>query len=282
MKKTLLTTLSLLSFSAFADSVKIINIGAATSPTAMYANAYAKNLQISNTFVPAKSCRDAMSIAEKEKSVLLIPNDIYLQAQRLGQECSPKLDPTKILITSDAYFEICRKPESNKTFNSPDVTVGRASVHPIKEWEYDFNKRNNTDVKGIAFSGSGTVLTAVLNGDVDWGFIAREIAEPAVKEGRIECPYNTEASSPKSLHKKYSMINNEYVLKYILITNVTDKSLFNSLKSAAANPAFLNYLKASKHTNISTDPTQIHVDSYLKSIDQLNVLLTEFDQRSDK
>ena len=70
--------------------------------------------------------------------------------------------------------------------------------------------------------------------------------------------------------------------KLVLITNVTDESLLNSLKSAAADPAFLHYLKASKHTNISTSPTQIHVDSYLKSIDQLNVLLTAFDQRSDK
>jgi hypothetical protein len=278
MKKTFLITLSLLSFSAFADDVKIINIGAVTSPTAMYANAYAKNLQISNTFVPAKSCRDAMAIAEKEPSVLLVPNDIYLQAQRLGQECSPKLTPSKILITSDAYFDICKKPGSDKTFNSPNVTVGRASVHPIKEWEYDFNKRNSTSVKGVAFSGSKTVLAAVLNGDADWGFIAREIAEPAIKEGRIECPYNTEASSPKSLHKKYSMINEEYVLKYILITNVTDESLLKSLKAAAANPAFLDYLKASKHTNISTNPTQTQVDSYLKSVDQLNVLLDSYNK----
>lgn len=263
---------------ALAADIKIINIGAATSPTAMYASAYAKNLDIPNTFVPAKSCRDAMALAEKEPSVLLVPNDIYLQSKRLGQECSPKLDPTKILITSDAYFEVCKKSGSTKTLRSENVTVGRASVHPIKEWEYDFNKRNGTSVKGVAFSGSKSVLAAVLNGDADWGVIAREIADPAIKEGRIECPYNTESASDKSLHKQFNMINSEYVLKYILITNISDEKTLASLRKAAENPRFLSYLESSKHSNITVKPTQKQVNSYLESVNQLELLLDNYNK----
>lgn len=279
MKKYITVVLSLFSSVAIASDITVINIGSATSPTAMYANAYAKNLSMSNTFVPAKSCRDAMAIAEKENSVLLVPNDIYLQAKRLGQECSPRLDPKNVIVMSDAYFEVCRKPKSTITLRSPNVTVGRASVHPIKEWEADFNKRNNTSVKGVGFSGSKTVLAAVLNGDVDWGIIAREIAEPALKDGRLECPYNTEAASPKSLHREFSMINDEYVLKYMLISTATDPKVLESLKLAAKNPKFLEYLKESKHTNVSTTPTASDIDSYLKSVEQLNLLLDTYNQR---
>jgi hypothetical protein len=275
MKRIVIFSLALFSSAVFANNVKIINIGAATSPTAMYANAYSKNLEIPNTFIPAKSCKDAMAIAEKESSVLLIPNDIYLQARRLGQECSPKLNPKNIIAMSDAYFEVCRKAGSTKTLKTPGVTVGRASVHPIKEWETDFNKRNNTTVKGVGFSGSKTVLSAVLNGDADWGVIAREIAEPALKDGRIECPYNTEAASPRSLHRYFNMINDEYVLKYMLITTTTDPKILESLKAAANHPKFLEYLKESKHTNIFTNPTSVEIESYLKSVEQLNLLLDQ-------
>jgi len=278
MKKILLSSVFLLSATAYASDIKIINIGAATSPTAMFVNAYSKNLEIPNTFIPAKSCRDAVAIAEKEDSVLLIPNDVYLQAQRLNQPCGLNLDTHKILVMSDAYFEVCRKTGSDKTLRSPGTTVGRASVHPIKEWAADFNKRNRTSVKGIAFSGSRTVLTAVLNGDADWGVIAREIAEPAVKEGRIECPYDTEATSTKSLHKSFNMINDEYVLKYMLITNVKDPKILSALRKAARDPRFLDYLKESKHSNIVLEVTQKNIDLYLKSIRDLSMLLDSYDK----
>ena len=273
--------ISTMLFSSFAQAadVKVINIGAATSPTALFANAYSKNLSISNTFVPAKSCKDAMAIAEKEDSVMIVPNDIYLQSQRLGQECSPKLEPNNILLMSDAYFEICRKSGNKTTFRDKDVTVGRASVHPIKEWTADFNKRNNTSVKGIAFSGSRNVLTGVLNGDVSWGVIAREIAEPAVKEGKIECPYNTEAASSRSLHRFFGMINEEYVLKYLLITNTKNPAVLEDLRRAAKDTRFLEYLTESKHSNIVTEVSKKHIDLYLKSLADLNLLLDSFNNK---
>jgi hypothetical protein len=279
MIKVLTTFTILFSSFVYASDIKIINIGAATSPTALFANAYSKNLSIPNTFVPAKSCKDAMAIAEKEDSVMIVPNDIYLQSLRLGQECSPKLEPSKILLMSDAYFEVCKKSGSNVTLRDKGVTVGRASVHPIREWAADFNKRNSTSVKGIAFSGSRTVLTGVLNGDVNWGVIAREIAEPAVKEGKIECPYNTEASSIKSLHRSFDMINEEYVLKYLLITNIKNPVILEDLRRAAKNPKFLEYLSESKHSNIVTEVSKNHVDLYLKSISDLNLLLDSFNHK---
>lgn len=272
MKQILSTLLLTLSMPALAVDVKIINIGAATSPTAMYANAYAKNLDIPNTFVPAKSCRDAIAIAKKESSVLLITNDVYLQANRLRQNCSFNFEPKNILIMSDAYFEVCKKPDIITSLNAKNVKVGRASVHPIKEWEYDFNQRNQTSVKGVAFSGSKTVLTAVLNGDVEWGIIAREIADPAIKEGRIVCPYNTEASSPKSLHRYFDMINDEYVLKYMLIAFTSDEKLLKELKKAAIDKNFLQYLEVSHHSNINTQLTKNDIDLYLDSIKQLRLL----------
>ena len=272
--KKLLLALSFFATVAQAADVQIVNIGAATSPTALYAQAYSKNLTIGNQFVPAKSCRDAMAIAGD--SVFLVANDIYLQARRLGQECSPPMRAENILAMSDGYFEVCRKKGSAKTLRDPGVIVGRASVHPIREWASDFNKRNKTTVKGVGFSGSKSVLAAVLNGDADWGVIAREIAVPAVKEGIIECPYNTEAASARSLHREFSMINDEYVLKYMLVANTKDPKILAALKKTAQDPRFRQYLEASMHSNITLQPTQKNVDQFLSSVSDLNRLLDSY------
>lgn len=273
MKKFMLV-LALFAASAQAADVQIVNIGSATSPTALYAQAYSKNLAMNNRFVPAKSCGDAMTI--KGDAVFLVANDIYLQARRLGQECSPPLSAKNVLAMSDGYFEVCRKRGSTKTLRDPGVVVGRASVHPIREWTADFNQRNRTTVKGVGFSGSKSVLTAVLNGDADWGVIAREIAQPAVKEGTIECPYNTESASPRSLHREFSMIADEYVLKYMLVARTTDAKVLAELRRTAQDPRFREYLETSLHSNIVTQPTQNHINQFLKSVTDLNRLLDSY------
>lgn len=268
---------AMISVAAVASDVQVVNIGAATSPTALYTQAYSKNLAIGNRFVPAKSCRDAMDIANSaEHSVFLVANDIYLQSQRLKQECSPSLKPEHIIAMSDAYFEVCRKSGSTKTLRTPGVVVGRASVHPIKEWTADFNSRNRTSVKGVGFSGSKSVLAAVINGDADWGVIATEIAEPAVKEGSIECVYSTNSASAKSLHREFSMINNEYVLKYMLVANTRDPKILAQLKKSAQDPRFLEYLAHSRHTNVTTQPGKKDVDKFLESVADLNRLLDSY------
>jgi hypothetical protein len=186
--------------------------------------------------------------------------------------------PATVLAMSDGYFEVCRKKGSAKTLRDPGVVVGRASVHPIREWTADFNQRNRTTVKGMGFSGSKSVLTAVLNGDADWGVIAREIAVPAVKEGTIECPYNTEAASARSLHREFSMIMDEYVLKYMLVANVKDPKTLAELRKTAQDPRFREYLDASMHSNITLQPTQEHINQFQKSVSDLNRLLDSYPQ----
>lgn len=264
--------------SAVAGNLKIINIGAATSPTAVYVNSYAKNLNLTYEFLPTKSCKDAVQISLKSDSVVVLVNDVFLQAAKLGQACfnDVRLKPENVIFTSSAYFEVCKKTGSEKTLKTPGVIVGRASVHPIKEWEYDFNKQNNTSVKGVGFSGSKTVLAAVLNGDADWGVIAREIATPAIKDGRIECPYNTEANGDRSLSKHFDMIHSEYVLSYMLIANTKDPALLKTLKKAASDPKFLAYVKTSEHININTNPGKSEVDAFFKTVDDLSELLKHY------
>ena len=268
-------SLLLVSTVATAETT-VVNIGAATSPTALYAQAFAKNLPNSK-FITVKNCAEATEVARNNSNaVFVLVNDIFVQSQRLNQECNLPITTTSIVAMSDAYFEICRKSGNAKSLLVPNIIVGRASVHPIKEWQADFNKRNQASVKAVGYSGSKAVLAAVLNGEVDWGYIATEIAEPAIAQGTIECPYNSNASSPRSLHRSYDMQMNEYVLKYALVTTSKDASIVKELRAAARNEQFLNYLTVSRHANLVITPTDYNIDSFYQSVKSLNLLLDTY------
>lgn len=257
--------------------VTVVNIGATTSPTALYAQAYSKNLTVPNKFISVKNCQEAVDVVKNESNVVVIvANDIYLQNRRIGMECSFPITPKTVVAMSDAYFEICKKPGAATTFRTPNVRVGRASVHPIREWELDFNYRNQTTVKGVGFSGSKTVLAAVLNGDVDWGYIATEIAEPAVQQGQIECPYNSNAQSKRNLGNEFAMLNNEYVLKYLLVGLSNDTKVLSAMQDAAANKNFQNYVTTSRHQNFTTSATFKDIERFMHSVRSLDALLDTY------
>lgn len=261
---------------AKADVV-VVNIGATTSPTAMYAQAYAKNLQVPNKVISVKNCQEAVNVITNEPHVVVVvANDIYLQNRRLGTDCTFAITPRTAIAMSDAYFEICKRPASTKTFKTPNVRVGRASVHPIREWELDFNYRNQTSVKGIGYSGSRAVLAAVLNGEVDWGYIATEIAEPAVQQGQIDCPYDTNSQSRRNLGNEFAMLNNEYVLKYMLIALSNDNQTLTQMRGAAQNVNFQNYVMASRHQNFTYTPTFKDIDKFMTSVRSLDALLETY------
>ena len=257
--------------------VVVVNIGATTSPTALYAQAYAKNLVAPNKFISVKNCQEAVNVVTNESHVVVVvANDIYLQNRKLGTDCSFNITPKTVIAMSDAFFEICKRPASTKTFRTPNVRVGRASVHPIREWELDFNYRNQTSVKGIGFSGSKTVLAAVLNGDVDWGYIATEIAEPAMQQGQIECPYDTNSQSRRNLGNEFAMLNNEYVLKYMLVALTNDNQTLTQIRDAAQNVNFQNYVTSSRHQNFTYSPTFKDIDKFMTSVKSLNALLETY------
>jgi hypothetical protein len=254
---------------AQADT-KVINIGPAVGPTAIYAQSFAKNLKLPNEFVTAKDCGSAVKMVEGTKdSVFLLPHDLITTARKLGDKCWETIDPKQVIVFSEAYYDICKLPDNKTTLRTPGVKVGRASVHPVKEWGDDFNAQNNTSVVSIGLPSSRFVLQAILSRDLDYGVVVRSMSAPAIKAGQIECPFSTDETSDRALSKSFKMKVNNFPLSNMLVANTSDPAVLADLRQAAKSEAFQNFLREGETAYSTTNATDADVKRFKKAVDEL-------------
>lgn len=257
---------------ANADPTVVINGGPATSPTSVFTQAYASALN-DGEFKLVKTCDEAIALAaQTQKSIYLIFNDGVATSAKQGKNCYENIDNDKVVFMADNTFQVCRKPTTTKKLTDPGVKVGRASVSTVKAFVTDFNSHNNASIVGIPFSGSKAVLAGVLNGDIDYGIIASDIAAPMVEQGKIVCDFDTTekgSKTKKSLNDHYVLSLDGYTLKYMLIApnaSATDMSYYRSI---AKGPYFTEYIKKNGFYNVRTVPSKSDVGKFVTSVEEL-------------
>jgi hypothetical protein len=265
---SLLTTMTLASVAQ--AQVKVINIGPAVGPTATYAQAFQKNLKGPSEFITAKDCGAAVKMVESNKdSVFLLPHDLITTARKMKDQCWENIDPKNVVVFSEAYYEVCRLPDNKTTLLTPGVKLGRASVHPVKEWGDDFNQQNKASVNSIGLASSRTVLQSLMSKDIDWGVIVRPVALSAINSGQIVCPFDTNDKSERALSKTYKMKVTNFPLSNIMVANTKDPKVMADLRQAAKSADFQQFLKTGEHAYISTDVTAEDMKKFNKAVEEL-------------
>jgi hypothetical protein len=260
------------SATTFAQSseVKVISVGPAVGPIATYAQAFAKNIKGANSYVAVKDCAAAVKLVESTpNSVYLLPHDLITTARKMRDRCFENIDHKNVVVFSEQYYDFCKLPDNKTTLTTPGVKLGRASVHPVKEWGDDFNRRNNASIVSIGLSSSVSVRQALMAKDIDWGVIVSSISVPAMKTGQIVCPFSTNVDSPRSLSKSYFMKINNFPLSNIMVANTKDPAVMKDLRQAARSPGFQEYLKSNETSYQSTDVTKKDMQRFTTAVEEL-------------
>lgn len=271
MKKLLIATAMLLSTSAFAEFA--INGGSAKSPTSAMMQAYS-TAHGGVKFKIAKDCEAAVRAGNRVKdSIYMLTSDQVAAGNKQRKNCSTNLDGTDdIVFMVKNKFKVCRLPGTTVGFDLAGATIGRASVHPIDAFVADFNRNNKTAIKGVALNGSKSVLAGVLNGDIDWGVIANDIATPVENEGRIVCDYDTTvagSSSGKSLNDAFKLDLDGFVLRFMFLAPNASPEEMANMKAVANGEQFQAYLNKGGFYSFTTEPTAADLKDFTDDITAL-------------
>jgi hypothetical protein len=255
MKKVILL-LSFLISSAHATDITFINGGNTQSPTTVFGLALKNAVKGNAKWEQASSCRDVQSLYRKTKNSVIIYNTTNDFADRnANTPCEhERFTAQNTVIISAMPIKICKAKDHNKAFNDQRVTMGIASMLANSRYEADWNKNNNLNLKLVAYGGSAGVATAVINKEIDYGFIASPLASKQERDGKLECVYSTDAKSPLFVGKHFRLAIPDFEIITVAYTNSTDPEVLSRLKAAAKSAEFTAWLN-NNESSANTAPT---------------------------
>jgi ABC-type phosphate/phosphonate transport system substrate-binding protein len=199
MKKLLMTAVisvaALISTTAVAkDTITVVNHSNKASPATVFAKSFEEALrqqdQFNVEFYQASNCTDGdKKYNSTENAVMVFNADVRIASLAKGIACDNDATATNTTFITKSYLKFCRLPTTTKPFGETDTTVGIASVILSKGLFDDLNGGKRKLI-GVPYSGSKTVLAAVLAGDVDYGIIGAGVVTNPEKEGKVQCIYD--------------------------------------------------------------------------------------------
>jgi hypothetical protein len=202
-KKTILAVamITVASLAHAKETITVINPSNKASPATVFAKSYEdalrKNGKYDVEFYQASSCADADSKYKSTKNAVMVYNaDVAIAAKNKDVSCEFSATPNNTTLITKSYLKFCRKPGNKKGFGDEPTTVGIASVI-LSDGLFEDLNGGKRKLRGVPYSGSKTVLAAVLAGDIDYGIIGAGVVNEPEKRGEIECVYDYDPRSPK-------------------------------------------------------------------------------------
>ena len=199
--KTLLSATALaLALSAQArETITVINPSNKASPATVFAKSYEEALRNTSKyeveFYQASSCADADAKYAKTKNAVMVYNSsVGIAAKNKKVACDFSASPDNTTLITKSYLKFCRKAGSNKAFGEVKTTLGIASVI-LSDGLFDDLNGGKRKLVGVPYSGSKTVLAALMAGDIDYGIIGSGIVNEPEARGDIECIYSYDPRS---------------------------------------------------------------------------------------
>lgn len=224
------------------ETITVINPSNKASPATVFAKsveeAIAKGGKYNVEFYQASSCADATKKYAATNNAVIVGNaDVNIAALSKKVECGFPATYANTAMIAKSYLKICRKPGSTKDFGvSGRTTVGLASVINSQGLFDDMNQGKRKLV-GVPYSGSKTVLAALLAGDIDYGIIGAGVVNDPLKRGEVDCVYDTDPRAKNFLGNtiKGMKVPTIPIIQYV--TTDTKDAGIRAQVSAAVNDA---------------------------------------------
>ena len=230
--------------SVSANAVTVINHSNKASPGTVFAQSFHQAAGTGQWF-QATTCEQAkIKFDRTQDAVMIYSSSVGVSALNKGLSCSADIKSANdIIMVTQTYFGICRKPTTESKFGSPKTRMGIASVILAPGMIADYNS-NGLDVTAVPYGGSKDVLAAVIAGDVSFGMIGSGIAAPAVKSGQIVCDFSTDPAEKNFVGNTFKLKIPDLSLKQVIYTNSKDPAVTNTLRRAANDKTFQEFLSS--------------------------------------
>lgn len=254
------------------QAATIVNHSNKASPATVVAKNFEKAVGEGRIeFYQAGNCEEAeRKFASTPSAVMTYNADVGIAAKAKNLSCPLTAKPAQTVFVGKSYLRICTKTGSGKTLQTAR-TMGAASVILSPGLIKDYNS-NGLNLRGVPYGGSKDVLGALISGDVDFGFVAAGIADPAMESQQIECPFVTDPRKPNFIGKYLTLKIPTLPITKVFYTNSKDSTFLAQLRSAVDHPDFQAYLRKSGYDDVKTHnitatdiaDIQKHIDDSVK------------------
>jgi len=266
MKKIIVICLALIGLGLLHDSNKsntkitVINMSSPASPAGVFAQAVKKT--VDGDWYQSSHCSQGHDAFTNIKNSVVVYNSSVAFAA-LNKQLKNCQIPKNVLISAVAKtpMHICKLLNGTTDLERDKVKLGMASMYAVKKHQDQFNNQSrNGSVQLIPYSGSKTVLKALLAGDIEWGWMGSGLANK--NSNKIQCEWTTDKTdkTKQFLGDKFSRLTIPDFAINVVIYTADKKTAEKVTALLKENKEFNKYTKTSGFT-INTEPTQQDVDN---------------------
>lgn len=225
----------------------VINQSSKASPAGVFAQAVRK--AVDGKWYQSSNCTDASAKFNSTKDAVMVYNSSVAFAALNKKLENCQLDEVaksnaKVVLISSSRMLICQRADANTDlFSGENLTLGMASMYAVPKHEAQWNASGSA-VKIVPYSGSKTVLQALMAGDIDWGWMGQSLA---LKQGnKLKCEYSTDPLSTQFLGKRApKLVIPDFRINVVVYSNTANiERLRETLNNSSA---FQNYITSSKN-----------------------------------
>lgn len=197
MKKIIPIILSIFfTTSVFGKNIEILPTSTLKGPQGVVINAVGELTKNSSMEFVAKQtsgCGEAVDLFNnsKEPIAILWSDTMIKHTETTKQNCIIDFEKAKPIAVTFSAYDVC-VAKGFELKPGTELTLGNNKFNPqISQLSHLNGNNKNIKFKTVTYEGSGPVVSALINKEINVGITATANAAAAIKAGSIDCLYST-------------------------------------------------------------------------------------------
>lgn len=197
MKKIIATILSIFfTTSVFAKNIEILTTSTLKGPPGVVINTISdltRNTGLKFVAKQTSGCGEAVDLFNhaKEPIAIIWSDTMIKHTETTKQNCIIDFEKAKPVAVTFSAVDIC-VAKGFELKPGTELTLGNNKFNPqISQLSHMNGNNKNIKFKNVTYEGSGPVVTALINKEINVGITATANAASAIRAGSIECLYST-------------------------------------------------------------------------------------------
>jgi hypothetical protein len=185
--------------SLFAKNIEILSTSTLKGPQGVVINAVGeltKNSSIEFVAKQTSGCGEAVDLFNNSKEpIAIIWSDTMIKhTETTKQNCIINFEKAKPVAVTFSAVDIC-VAKGFELKPGTELTLGNNKFNPqISQLSHMNGNNKNIKFKNVTYEGSGPIVTALINKEINVGITATANAASAIRAGSIDCLYSTGSS----------------------------------------------------------------------------------------
>jgi tripartite-type tricarboxylate transporter receptor subunit TctC len=185
--------------SLFAKNIEILSTSTLKGPQGVVINAVGeltKNSSIEFVAKQTSGCGEAVDLFNNSKEpIAIIWSDTMIKhTETTKQNCIINFEKAKPVAVTFSAYDVC-VAKGVEIKPGTELILGNNKFNPQTSQLSHMNGNNkNIKFKNVTYEGSGPIVTALINKEINVGITATANAASAIRAGSIDCLYSTGSS----------------------------------------------------------------------------------------